>query len=70
MTSEFDIKILTLYIAVWSWHIIASIFFVGAILLLALPPSTIRTVFFFAFFVGFMFCEVNSLRRRRDIEDE
>ena len=61
-------NIITQYIAVWSWHIISIIFLVSSIILISLSRKIMPLVFFFAFIIGFLICEIMSYARKSKLD--
>ena len=66
-------NIIIQYIAIWGWHIIAIIFLVSSLILISLSMELMPLIFFFAFLIGFLICEIISYGRKsklENIEDE
>lgn len=57
-------KIITSYVSIWGWHILAALFLCTSLSLAAHFSKELASIFFFAFFVLFGICEVISYRRR------
>jgi hypothetical protein len=58
------------YIAIWNWHIIAIIFLVSSLTLVSLSKELIALVFFFAFLVAFIMCEIMAYMKRVRLKAE
>jgi len=70
MKSNDNLKLITLYISLWGWQILAVIFLVSTFLMVAIPRNVINLVFTIAFIIIFVFCEYKSLKRKEDFYDE
>lgn len=63
---NYELEILTKYIAVWGWHIVAMIFFVSSIIY-SFFNLIIAKVFFVVFLVAFLISEIISFKRKEGI---
>ena len=62
--------LITKYIAVWGWQLMAIMFLCSSFILFALPRTLITQSFYVAFFLVFIACEFQSLKRQRDLYNE
>ncbi len=69
MEQEFSIKLLTSYISVWGWQILAMLFLTSSLMMLSLPTKDFSLAFFMAFFMVFIICEFISIRKKYEIYD-
>lgn len=53
------------YVAVWGWHLVAVIFFIGAIILMSL-----KDYFSIILFAGFLVAEIISYKRKHDLSKD
>lgn len=58
-----------LYIATWNWHILAIIFLVSSLIVIAVGQGVISAVLFVAFILAFLLCEIASGYRRIKLSD-
>ena len=66
-----NLKLLTRYIAAWSWQILAMIFLVSCMILLSLPRNILTVVFSISLLGLFICCQYMSVKRKREVyEDE
>lgn len=62
--------LLTTFISVWGWQILAILFLSFSFLSFSMPRTIHTFVFFIAFFVMFISCEYVSLKKRKKFYDE
>lgn len=58
------------YFGIWGWQIIALIFLVGSLIMVALPLAPVTIGLTIAMALMFMFCESMVFRRRRQFLNE
>ena len=68
--SDFIIAVLTYYTSAWCWFIAGLIFLVGSFILISMSREFINLVFYVAFMIGFVFCELFSLRAKRKLLEQ
>lgn len=61
-----DTEVITTYISIWGWHLIAVMFFLKAISFLVVHEY----VWMMGLVGVFLFAEYISTRRKRELEDE
>ena len=61
-----EIQLITKYIAVWGYQLIAIIFLVNSLILFSMTRTYINAVFIISLFLLFVFCEYLSLKRKRE----
>lgn len=67
---EEQIKIITNYIAVWAWHILAIISLCTSMILISIPSRDVSLILFFATFISFVLCEVMAYKRKNDLSKQ
>jgi len=60
-----DVKVMTAYISIWNWHLLAIIFFCFAILFFIIGDAA--TVFFVAFLAIFAFAEAIAWSKKEKL---
>lgn len=64
--NDHNTKIITEYIAVWMWHLVAVVCLSTSIVLYFLHSK----IFFIGFFLGFLLCEIVSYVRRKEFYEQ
>jgi len=65
-----EVNLITKYIAVWGWQILAMMFLSFSFVFLALPSNLFSSVFYVAFFLIFIICEYMSLKRKGEFNHD
>lgn len=62
--------LLTNYISIWNWNILAIIFFSFSLLFFAMEDTLMTIVFSISFFAGFIIAEFMMLLRRKELNNK
>jgi len=62
-----EIKLLTNYLGVWFWQILALMFLLTSFIMFALPRTLITQAFYVALFLVFIGCEFMMIKRKREL---
>ncbi len=62
-----ELEKLFVYIAVWGWQTLSTIFLVGAFIVYALPDNLISYSMGVALVLAFIMCEFMMLKRKREL---
>lgn len=65
-----DIQLLTRYISIWGWELIAIIFLCFSLLYYSFAPTLINNVLCTAFFIIFICCQFMVLLKQRQFYGE
>ena len=63
----FSIKIITDYISIWGWQLLAIIFLTSSIVISIFPTTITSIVFFITFFIVFVLCEYKSIIKKYEL---
>ena len=64
-----DLEEFSLFVSIWSWQILAMLFFCTSLIQFALPRTGITSVFTITFFLLFMGSEYFSLKKRKELTE-
>jgi len=62
--------IITKYVSVWGWQLMAMMFLCSSFIFFALPRTLITQSFYVAFFLIFIICEFKTLERKKEIYND